>query len=148
MFFYADDADPDMDYKWEHTFGPLTMIPDYPADKVVSQATKAGVIPDNPGDMSRMRIAMPCQTKSMLIGLLAFFSSNTQKSLLFFLRASAGHILRYTRLKNTFDRFPLKDIEIPRGLRLGDLKDCAPSLANTSLYAFRRYQMLLKHKSA
>ncbi|MEM0926410.1 MAG: sulfatase-like hydrolase/transferase, partial [Planctomycetota bacterium] len=32
LYFFADDADPDMDYKWEHTFGPLTMFPEYAAD--------------------------------------------------------------------------------------------------------------------
>ena len=42
--------------------------------------------------------------------------------------------------------FPLDEIEIPKAYRAGDLEDCAPSLANTSLYAFRRYQMLFNHE--
>lgn len=32
MYFYADDADPDMDYRWEHTFGRLSVIPEYAAN--------------------------------------------------------------------------------------------------------------------
>ena len=45
-----------------------------------------------------------------------------------------------------FDKFPLDEIEVPKARMKNDLDDCAPSLANTSLYAFRRYQMLYKHK--
>ncbi|MEO1616258.1 MAG: sulfatase-like hydrolase/transferase, partial [Planctomycetota bacterium] len=44
-----------------------------------------------------------------------------------------------------FDKFPLDEIEVPKCFREGDLEDCAPSLANARLYAFRRYQMLHKH---
>jgi hypothetical protein len=38
--------------------------------------------------------------------------------------------------------FPLDQIEVPKAYIEGALKDCAPSLANTSLYVFGRYQML------
>ena len=147
MFFYADDADPDMDYKWEHTFGPLTMIPDYPEDKGSGiPGYKGWRLSGQPWRYvsDEDRDAMPDEVNAdWASGILQ--QQHTEKPFVLFTGFSRTHTPLYAPQKY-FDRFPLKDIEVPQGLRMGDLKDCAPSLANTSLYAFRRYQMLLKHK--
>ena len=44
-----------------------------------------------------------------------------------------------------FDRFPLDSIEVPETIE-NDLEDCADVLADRSLYGFRRYHMLVRHK--
>lgn len=147
MFFYADDADPDMDYKWEHTFGPLSLIPTYPADKANAIPGYRGwrlsgkpwryVTDDN-------RDAMPDEINAKWASDI-LNQQHRDKPFVLFTGFSRTHTPLYAPQKY-FDMFPLDSIEIPKGYREGDLKDCAPSLANTSLYAFRRYQMLFKHQ--
>lgn len=146
MFFYADDADPDMDYKWEHTFGPLSMIPEYPADKANGIPGYKGwrlsgqpwrYVSDNDRD------AMPDEMNAQWAADI-LKKPHAEKPFVLFTGFSRTHTPLYAPQKY-FDMFPLDKIEIPKGFMKGDLKDCAPSLANTSLYAFRRYQMLFKH---
>ena len=147
LYFYADDADPDMDYQWEHTFGPLTMIPEFKAD------------PDNgvPGYRGwtlsgkpwryvsdEDRDPMPDESHAeWAAGILE--QAHPEKSFALFAGFSRTHTPLYAP-QEYFDRFPLDEIEVPKAYLEGDLEDCAPSLANTSLYAFRRYQMLFKHE--
>ena len=147
LFFYGDDADPDMDYKWEHTFGPLTMIPEYPADP------KNGVPGYRGWRLSGKpwrylsdddRNPMPDESHAhWTAGILS--QEHAEKPFAIFTGFSRTHTPLYAP-KRYFDMFPLDEIEIPKAYKEGDLDDCAPSLANTSLYAFRRYQMLFKHK--
>ena len=147
MFFYADDADPDMDYKWEHTFGPLTMIPEYKADP-------ARGIPGYRGwrlsgkpwryKSDDDRDAMPDETNAAFAANV-LKQKHADKPFAMFTGFSRTHTPLYAPQKY-FDKFQLNDIEVPKAYMKGDLEDCAPSLANTSLYAFRRYQMLFKHK--
>lgn len=147
MYFYADDADPDMDYKWEHTFGPLSMVPEYAAD------------PDNgiPGyrgwllsgqpwryESDDDRDAMPDESHAAWSADV-LKQEHSEKPFALFTGFSRTHTPLYAPQKY-FDMFPLDQIEVPKAYLEGDLKDCAPSLANTSLYAFRRYQMLFHHK--
>ncbi|MEM6776865.1 MAG: sulfatase [Planctomycetota bacterium] len=145
MFFYADDADPDMDYQWEHTFGPLTMVPAYAADPANGVPGYRGwrlsgqpwrYVSDEDRD------AMPDETNAAwAAGVLR---EEHEKPFVLFTGFSRTHTPLYAP-KNYFDMFPLDQIEIPETYLEGDLDDCAPSLANTSLYAFRRYQMLFNH---
>ena len=147
MFFYADDADPDMDYKWEHTFGPLSLIPTYPADKANGiPGYKGWRLSGKPWRYvsDENRDAMPDEMNAQWASEI-LNQQNLDKPFVLFTGFSRTHTPLYAPQKY-FDRFPLDSIEIPKGYREGDLKDCAPSLANTSLYAFRRYQMLFKHK--
>ena len=147
MFFYADDADPDMDYKWEHTFGPLSLIPTYPADKANGiPGYKGWRLSGKPWRYvsDENRDAMPDEMNAKWASEV-LNQQNLDKPFVLFTGFSRTHTPLYAPQKY-FDMFPLDSIEIPKGYRKGDLKDCAPSLANTSLYAFRRYQMLFKHK--
>ena len=146
MFFYADDADPDMDYKWEHTFGPLTMIPEYAADPEQGIPGYRGwrlsgkpwrYVSDDDRD------AMPDESNADWAAEV-LRQKHGDKPFALFTGFSRTHTPLYAPQKY-FDMFPLDEIEVPKVYREGDLDDCAPSLANTSLYAFRRYQMLFHH---
>lgn len=146
MFFYADDADPDMDYKWEHTFGPLTMIPEYVADPGQGVPGYRGWRLSGKAwryESDDDRDPMPDETNAAWAADV--LKSEHDKPFALFTGFSRTHTPLYAPQKY-FDMFPLDEIEIPKAYRDGDLKDCAPSLANTSLYAFRRYQMLFKHQ--
>ncbi|MEL6109744.1 MAG: sulfatase-like hydrolase/transferase, partial [Planctomycetota bacterium] len=146
MYLFADDADPDMDYQWEHTFGPLTMIPDYPADPEQNVPGYRGwrlsgkpwrYVSDNDRD------PMPDETNaSWAAGIL---DRKQERPFALFTGFSRTHTPLYAP-QNYFDKFPLDKIVVPACYRDGDLEDCAPSLANRSLYAFRRYHMLFKHE--
>ena len=146
LFFYADDADPDMDYKWEHTFGPLSRVPEYVAD------TQNGVPGYKGWRLSGKpfhyrsdddRDSMPDETNAAWAANVLSQQHSDQPFALF-TGFSRTHTPLYAPQKY-FDMFPLDEIEVPEALQEGDLEDCAPSLANRSLYAFRRYQMLLNH---
>ena len=147
MYFYADDADPDMDYKWEHTFGPLSMIPEYAVDQANNISGYKGwrlsgqpwrYVSDDDRD------AMPDEVNAAWAADV-LQQNHKEKPFVLFTGFSRTHTPLYAPQKY-FDMFPLDEIEVPKAWLKGDLKDCAPSLGNTSLYAFRRYQMLFNHK--
>ena len=147
MYFYADDADPDMDYKWEHTFGPLTMVPGWPASPAEGVPGHRGwylsgkpyrYVSDDDRD------PMPDESHAAWAARV-LNQEHDRKPFALFTGFSRTHTPLYAP-KTYFDMFPLDEIEIPKAYKDGDLEDCAPSLANTSLYAFRRYHMLFKHK--
>lgn len=147
LYFFADDADPDMDYQWEHTFGPLALIPDYPAnpeDNVPGyRGWRLSGKPwryDSDDDRDRMPDETSAAWAAEVLG-----ADHEDKPFALFVGFSRTHTPLYAPQKY-FDQFPLDSIEIPKGYRENDLADCAPSLANQSLYAFRRYQMLFNHK--
>ncbi|MEM6980759.1 MAG: sulfatase [Planctomycetota bacterium] len=146
LYFFADDADPDMDYQWEHTFGPLTMVPDYPADPASGVPGYQGwrlsgkpwrYVTDEDRD------AMPDETNAAWAAKV--LNEHHDKPFVLFTGFSRTHTPLYAP-KKYFDLFPLDQIEVPECYHEDDLEDCAPSLANTSLYAFRRYQMLFHHE--
>lgn len=143
---YADDKDPDMDYKWEHTFGPLSMVPKYAADPANGTPGYTGwrlsrkpfrYVSDDDRD------PMPDETNAAWAADVLKKKQN--KPFALFTGFSRTHTPLYAPQKY-FDMFPLDKIEVPKCYMEGDLKDCAPSLANTSLYAFRRYNMLFHHE--
>ncbi len=147
IYFYADDADPDMDYKWEHTFGPLTMIPEYAADSDNGIPGYRGwrssgkpwrYVSDDDRD------PMPDEEHADWAAEI-LSREHRDKPFALFAGFSRTHTPLYAPQKY-FDQFPLEEIEVPKAWLEGDLEDCAPSLANTSLYAFRRYQMLFNHE--
>ena len=146
LYFYADDADPDMDYKWEHTFGPLSKIPEYKAD---AQSKRPGYrgwrLSGKPFryESDDDRDAMPDESNAIWAADV-LGRSHDEKPFALFTGFSRTHTPLYAPQKY-FDMFPLESIEIPKCYTQDDLKDCAPSLANESLYAFRRYKMLFKH---
>lgn len=146
LYFYADDADPDMDYQWEHTFGPLTMIPEYPADPDKGIPGYRGwTLSGKPWRFvsDEDRDPMPDETHAEWAAEV-LSQPHGEKPFALFTGFSRAHTPLYAPQKY-FDLFPLDEIEIPKAYLEGDLEDCAPSLANTSLYAFRRYQMLFNH---
>ena len=147
MYFYADDADPDMDYQWEHTFGPLTMVPEYAAepDKGIP-GYRGWRLSGKPWRYKSDddRDAMPDESHAAWAARV-LMQEHSDKPFAVFTGFSRTHTPLYAPQKY-FDMFPLDEIKVPKAYREGDLTDCAPSLANTSLYAFRRYQMLFHHE--
>ena len=147
LYFYADDADPDMDYKWEHTFGPLSAVPDYPADKAVGAPGHRGWrLSGQPWryNSDEDRDAMPDETNARWAAEI-LSRDHSEKPFVLFTGFSRTHTPLYAPQKY-FDMFPLEEIEVPKAFLKGDLGDCASTLANQSLYAFRRYQMLFHHE--
>lgn len=145
MYFFADDADPDMDYKWEHTFGPLTNVPNYAPDPANGvPGYKGWRLSGKPFHYAsdEDRDAMPDETNAAWAAEV--LKSDHDEPFALFTGFSRTHTPLYAPQKY-FDMFPLDEIEVPEAYLDGDLEDCAPSLANKSLYAFRRYQMLFHH---
>lgn len=144
QLYLYEGVDADMDYKWEHVFGPLSDIPDWPADP-------ANGIPGYKGwrlygkawkynsDQDRDPLAdeLGARWSAEKIG-----QSHEKPFALF-----AGLIRTHTPLyapQEYFDRFPLESIELPT-VDPDDLKDVSSALGNESLYGFRRYKMLFRH---
>ena len=145
MYFYADDADPDMDYKWEHTFGPLSKIPNYPPNPQKDVPGHRGwMLSGQPYHYVSDQDRDPMPDESHAQWAKSVLERKHDAPFALFTGFSRTHTPLYAPQKY-FDRFPLDQIQIPKGLMQGDLEDCAPSLANRSLYAFRRFQMLHQH---
>lgn len=148
LYLYADDADPDMDYQWEHTFGPLSRVPSYAADPQKGVPGYQGwMLSGNPWryESDDDRDLMPDESYANWTAEVLSREHGDQPFAIF-----TGFVRTHTPLyapQEYFDRFPLDEIEIPKAFREGDLEDCASTLADTSLYAFRRYQMLFKHEA-
>ena len=146
MYFFADDADPDMDYKWEHTFGSLSIVPEYAADSDQGIPGYRGwTLSGKPWryESDDDRDAMPDETNAAWAAEV-LKQPHADKPFAMFTGFSRTHTPLYAPQKY-FDLFPLDEIDVPKAYLEGDLQDCAPSLANTSLYAFRRYRMLFHH---
>ena len=146
LYFYADDADPDMDYQWEHTFGRLSRVPEYAPDPARGVPGYRGwTLSGRPwryvSDTERDR--MPDETNAAWAAKV-LQEDHKAKPFALFVGFSRTHTPLYAP-DEYFDRFPLESIEVPGALREGDLEDCASTLADPSLYAFRRYQMLFHH---
>ena len=147
LYFYADDADPDMDYKWEHTFGPLSLVPEYKPDKANDVPGRKGwFLSGKPYKYNSEQDRDPMPDESHAAWAADVLNQqHGDKPFALFTGFSRTHTPLYAP-QVYFDKFPLDKIEVPKCYQDGDLEDCAPSLANTSLYAFRRYQMLFNHK--
>lgn len=142
MYLYETDGD--MDYQWEHHFGPLSMIPNWPADESN----------DVPGYQGWRLFSKPFryvndQDRDLLADeLCADWSTEIigrehDKPFALFTGLLRTHTPLYAP-QEYFDRFPLESIDLPETTR-ADLQDCADVLADRSLYGFRRYHMLVRH---
>ena len=144
LFLYEGD-DADMDYKWEHVFGPLSDIPVWPADP-------AKGIPGYTGWRlfgKPWRYADDDDRDPLADELGAKWSAeviqrNHDKPFALFTGLIRTHTPLYAP-KSYFDRFPLHSIELPT-VEPNDLDDVSRALGNEELYGFRRYKMLVRHK--
>ena len=144
LFLYEGD-DADMDYKWEHVFGPLSDIPVWPADP-------AKGIPGYTGWRlfgKPWRYADDDDRDPLADELGAKWSAeviqrNHDKPFALFTGLIRTHTPLYAP-KSYFDRFPLDSIELPT-VDPNDLDDVSRALGNEELYGFRRYKMLVKHE--
>jgi arylsulfatase A-like enzyme len=141
---YLFESDGDMPYQWEHCFGSLNEVPDWPADKAAGIPGYRGwrlfnqawnIEPD--GTRDRLPDELSAQWSAEVIG-----RKHERPFALF-----TGFVRTHTPLyapQDYFDRFPLDSIELPKVLE-GDVEDCAKALTDPELYGFRRFNMLQKH---
>ena len=144
MFLYEGE-DADMDYKWEHVFGPLSDTPVWPADpengvpgytgwRLYNKPFKY----NNSEDRDLMADELGAQWTVDVI------NRNHDKPFALFTGLIRTHTPLYAP-KNYFDRFPLESIELP-AVDPHDLDDVSSALGNEALYGFRRYKMLVRHE--
>ncbi len=143
--FLYEGEDEDMDYQWEHVFGPLSQIPDWPAD------LDNGV----PGYNGWTLYGKPWRYVSdqdrdpLADELGAEWSAEViqrkhDKPFALFTGLIRTHTPLYAPQKY-FDRFPLESIELP-DVDPSGIDDLADALGNEELYGFRRYKMLARHE--
>lgn len=142
---YLYDTDGDMDFKWEHHFGPLSMVPDWKPDPDAGiPGYKGWRMGNKPfrynGDDDRDQLAdeLCAEWTSQII------RRDHDRPFAIFTGLVRTHTPLYAP-QEYFDRFPLDSIELPV-VTEGDLDDCATALADRSLYGFRRYKMLVRHQ--
>ena len=145
QLFLYHGPDSDMDYQWEHVFGPISDVPVWPADL-------ANGVPGYTGwrlfgkpwkyvnDQNRDPMAdeLGAQWSTEIINRDHF------KPFALFTGLIRTHTPLYAP-KNYFDRFPLDSIKLPDA-DTDDLDDVAEALGNKALYGFRRYKMLVRHE--
>ena len=146
QLFLYDGEDADMDYKWEHVFGPLSNIPIWPADKTKGIPGYSGwrlagkpwrYINDEDRDL--MPDELSADWTSEIIA-----RKHDEKPFALFTGLVRTHTPLYAP-KKYFDRFPIDSIELPK-IDVNDLNDVSTALGNESLYGFRRYKMLVRHE--
>jgi arylsulfatase A-like enzyme len=143
MYMYETDGD--MDFQWEHHFGPLSMIPDWPADEAKRIPGYRGWrLYGKPYRYVNDRDRDPLPDELYAEWSTDIINRKHQKPFALFVGLVRTHTPLYVP-DQYFDRFPLDTIELPRTIE-NDLEDCAEVLADRSLYGFRRYQMLVRHK--
>ena len=144
QLYLYEGVDADMDYKWEHVFGPLSDVPDWPADpangipgykgwRLYGKAWKY----ESDEDRDLLADELGARWAAEKIG-----EAHDKPFALF-----TGLIRTHTPLyapKEYFDRFPLESIELPT-VDPNDLEDVSSALGNETLYGFRRYKMLFRH---
>lgn len=145
QLYLYEGPDADIDYKWEHVFGPLSEVPVWPADE-------ANGIPGYTGwrlfgkpwkyvsDQDRDPLAdeLGAEWSAEII------RRNHEKPFALFTGLIRTHTPLYAP-QDYFDRFPLESIELP-DVDPHDLDDVASALGNEALYGFRRYKMLMRHE--
>lgn len=128
---------PDMPYKWEQTFGPMSEAPDWSKQQGGKKGWQLYGKPwkyNNDEDRDLFPDEMSVDWCKEIL------KKEHQKPFMLF----AGLVRTHTPLyapKKYFDMFPLDKIAVPAILK-DDLKDCAKPLANKSRYGFVRYQFL------
>ena len=145
QLYLYEGEDADIDYKWEHVFGPLSDVPVWPADP-------ANGIPGYTGWRlfgKPWRYVSDDDRDPLADELGAEWSADViqrqhDKPFALFTGLIRTHTPLYAP-KNYFDRFPLDSIELP-AVDPNDLDDVSSALGNEELYGFRRYKMLVKHE--
>ncbi len=143
--FLLEGEDSDIDYQWEHAFGPLSIIPDWPADEA------NGV----PGYKGWMLFGKPWRyvndhDRDLLADELGaqwaaeIINRDHSKPFALFVGLIRTHTPLYAP-QEYFDRFPLDSIELPK-VDPNDGDDLSAALGNEELYGFRRYKMLVRHE--
>ncbi len=145
QLYLYEGPDADIDYKWEHVFGPLSDIPVWPADqsKGIPGYTGWRLFGEpwkynSDEDRDRMADELGAAWSAEIIN-----RDHDRPFALF-----TGLIRTHTPLyapQEYFDRFPLDSIELP-DIDPDDLDDVASALGNEALYGFRRYKMLARHE--
>lgn len=145
QLFLYEGEDADMDYKWEHVFGPLSEIPDWPADSASGIPGYRGwrlfgkpykYVNDDDRD--------PLADELGAAWSAEIINRKHDKPFALFTGLIRTHTPLYAP-QNYFDRFPLDSIELPK-VNPNDLDDVSSALGNESLYGFRRYKMLVRHE--
>jgi arylsulfatase A-like enzyme len=143
MYMYETDGD--MAYKWEHHFGRLSMVPEWPADEANGvPGYKGWRLYGKPFRYVNSKDRDPLADELCADWSTEIIERAQEKPYALF----TGFVRTHTPLyapDEYFDRFPLDSIEIPETIE-NDLEDCAEVLADRSLYGFRRYTMLVRHK--
>ena len=143
MYLYETDGD--MDFQWEHHFGPLSMIPDWPADEARGiPGYKGWRLYGKPYRYVNDRNRDPLGDELCAEWSTDIIKRKHQKPFALFVGLVRTHTPLYVP-DEYFERFPLDTIELPRTIE-NDLEDCAEVLADLSLYGFRRYRMLVRHE--
>jgi len=144
LYFYEGE-DADMDYKWEHVFGPISAVPDWPADESNGiPGYKGWVSSGKPWKYVNDQDRDPMPDELGTAWTSAVFSQKHEKPFALFHGISKTHTPLYAP-QEYFDRFPLDSIVLPT-VDPNDLDDVSPALGNETLYGFRRYKMLFRHE--
>ncbi|MEM9281071.1 MAG: sulfatase-like hydrolase/transferase [Verrucomicrobiota bacterium] len=141
---YLLDADPEVPYQWEQTFGSLSKIPDwrsqpesdvpgYKGWTLFGEPWKHGAEGD--------RDLLPDERYAAFAEHI--LAQEHENPFALFVGLVRTHTPLYAP-QEYFDRFPLDSIVLPEILE-GDTEDTARALRNPELYGFRRFQMLAKH---
>ncbi|MEM9157945.1 MAG: sulfatase [Verrucomicrobiota bacterium] len=139
----GDDAD--VPYQWEHTFGPLTMVPDWKPDEANGvPGYKGWYMGGKPfkynsdADRDLFTDELGAEWSREML------EKQGDEPFAMFVGFNRTHTPLYTP-QEYFDRFPLDSIELPDSV-VGDNDDLAPALGDRALYGFRRYKMLERHE--
>ena len=143
--YLLEGPDADMDYEWEHVFGPLSNIPHWPADPANNiPGYKGWILYKKPWRYASDKDRDPMPDELSAEWSKAILQRNHDAPFALF----TGFVRTHTPLyapKEYFDRFPLDSIELPE-VDPNDLEDVAAALKDQKLYGFRRYQMLVRHE--
>jgi arylsulfatase A-like enzyme len=130
----------DVPYDWEHCFGPIEMIPDWPADAANGvPGYKGWLLYTEPWkfEIGGERDLFPDELSAQWSAELLKESHDGPFAL--FIGLTKTHTPLYAP-QSYFDRFPLESIEVPSDWGLKDMH--LSDIEDTRLYGFRRFQML------
>jgi len=145
QLFLYEGADADMDYKWEHVFGPLSNVPDWPSDPAKGiPGYKGWLLFGEPYKYVDSKDRDPLADELGAAWSAEIIRRNHAKPFALFTGLIRTHTPLYAP-QNYFDRFPLESIELPE-VDPRDLDDVSSALGNETLYGFRRYKMLVRHE--
>ncbi len=142
---YLFEGDADMPYQWEHCFGSLNEVPDWPADEAKGiPGYKGWRLFNKPWELNKegKRDLLPDELSAKWSADIIRRKHDKPFALF------TGFVRTHTPLyapQEYIDRFPLEEIELPKVLD-GDAEDCAAALTDPELYGFRRFNMLKKHE--